>query len=126
MSAHDIWFPKAPLPSWIESQLPKIDVANFSVPSISYRLVCGQAYGEIEIAIVQRCNDIHNEGKPVEILFPAGLNSQMLEFMDRAEIARWIFEMITASLRHELAECFKVDGKRIFDPHAEGTKDSFG
>ena len=59
--------------------------------------------------------DTDNTGKIIPLQFGIGLPSRVRPGFDWT---RWLFDQIMEVERHEAQEFFKINGIKVFDPHA--------
>jgi hypothetical protein len=73
---------------------------------------------DIELRVTMIVRDADNPYKETTVYSSNMLTGYMVDQInDREFIERCIYDLVMTQLRHELDECWYVDGKRVRDPH---------
>lgn len=70
----------------------------------------------VRLRVVALCNDIEGRGE-IEIAFTNMWTGEVWRALTERERARAILDACVEFMRHELAECLRVDGEQVEDPH---------
>jgi hypothetical protein len=103
---------------------PRIELRGFEMRDV--RLSIGKSMrgcGETEVAFEARVLGRDN-GQPDRVHFRELILGDYWSRMDSKERARVVFHALLRALEHELAECFYVDGVRVYDPHKDEVSDA--
>lgn len=102
---------------------PRIELRGFEMRDVSLRISKSMRYGDVEIAFSARVLD-RDFGRPDYVHMRELVHPAHWQHMNGAHRARMVFHTLMKALEHELAECFYVDGVRVYDPHKDEVGDA--
>jgi hypothetical protein len=101
-------------PSWLP--VKGLDLSRFTIPIVIESRLRDRFSMELRVTMFVR--DADDPEKETTIHSSNVLSGYLIDQInDQKFIEHFIYELVMTQLRHELDECWYVDGKRVRDPH---------
>lgn len=95
-----------------------IELNNFPIKIKLLLLPDRKCYESVELRVMSIVSD-RDTGRPTDVAQANMFSIHEIDSMSHDACVYFIYSAISHLVQHELSECFTVDGKRIYDPHAD-------